>query len=490
MKKICIALLVLFCITLPLTAQKRGGDNEFGEVKTVDARQNVTLSGKQWAVFIAIDDYKEWSPLLYPVKDAKEIRDILLKYYYFNETEIRELYNKDATVEAIRRLLIELQEKTGPNDSVFVFHAGHGINESKTKTPAWIPYDGGKDVIKQANWLPHLQVRDMLDSLKAKHVFLISDSCYSGDFLDAKRGTSEIIINYPVAYNNVSRQAMSSGASEEVNDLSEFAARLKSTLLRTEKAYITPDFLLSQIIETKTTISLNTIPILAVIPRSSHQLGGSFLFFRKDPKEFPPPLPQQNSQSQQTPIITLEQSSTHESGSVNISGKKTDPAGQTYKIGDTGPAGGIIFYDKGYTGDGWRYLEAAPAGSEFSAEWDAYRQNLVDTMTSVGFGKQNTKLIVERLKTLKQTNKAAQICATLEINGYKDWFLPSRDELDLMHKYLNQKELGSFINSIYWSSSQANTNSAYCQYFNGNQYTQQYNYDKNLPFRVRAVRTF
>ena len=32
-----------------------------------------------------------------------------------------------------------------------------------------------------------------------------------------------------------------------------------------------------------------------------------------------------------------------------------------YSIGDIGPAGGYIFYDKGYYSDGWRYLEAAPA---------------------------------------------------------------------------------------------------------------------------------
>ncbi|MCL2243563.1 MAG: penicillin-binding protein activator LpoB [Treponema sp.] len=35
----------------------------------------------------------------------------------------------------------------------------------------------------------------------------------------------------------------------------------------------------------------------------------------------------------------------------------------TYKIGDTGLAGGIVFYDKGGYSDGWRYLEAAPASS-------------------------------------------------------------------------------------------------------------------------------
>lgn len=42
-----------------------------------------------------------------------------------------------------------------------------------------------------------------------------------------------------------------------------------------------------------------------------------------------------------------------------------NPAGDkkttAYAIGDTGPAGGIVFYDKGEVTDGWRYLEAAPA---------------------------------------------------------------------------------------------------------------------------------
>lgn len=31
-----------------------------------------------------------------------------------------------------------------------------------------------------------------------------------------------------------------------------------------------------------------------------------------------------------------------------------------YEIGDTGPADGLVFYDKGYYSDGWRFLEAAP----------------------------------------------------------------------------------------------------------------------------------
>jgi hypothetical protein len=164
------------------------------------------------------------------------------------------------------------------------------------------------------------------------------------------------------------------------------------------------------------------------------------------------------------------------------------PAGQTYKVGDTGPAGGIVFFDRGFTGDGWRYLEAAPAGAEFTAEWGAYERDVANTMTAVGFGKQNTKIIVDRLRALGETNKAAQICAALDINGYKDWFLPSWDELNLMYTNLKQKGLGGFSNDFYWSSSQTYLNfGSWVQGFSdGNKYA----CAKSNAYSVRAVRAF
>jgi len=297
MKKTLVFFMTLLFIVLPLSAQRRGGDNETGAVEIADG-QRVATQGKQWAIFIAIDDYKEWGPLLNPVNDAKELKEILVNNYVVNE--VRELYNKDASLIGIRQLLIDLQDKTGPDDSVFIFHAGHGVKEEKTKTSAWIPYDGGEDQLAQINWLSHLQVRSMLGSVKARHVFLITDSCFSGDFLSPSRGASSNVINYPAAYDKVSRQAMSSGASEEVDDVSEFASRLKNTLLRTEIPYITPDYLLYHIKEAKTTTPLGTIPILATIPGTGHQIGGSFLFFRKNPKQ---DLPEPNAQDDKnTPV--------------------------------------------------------------------------------------------------------------------------------------------------------------------------------------------
>jgi len=182
---------------------------------------------------------------------------------------------------------------------------------------------------------------------------------------------------------------------------------------------------------------------------------------------------------------------TNSTGTGGNTGSNTPPpppAVQVYKIGDTGPAGGIIFYDKGFTGDGWRYLEAAPAGAKFTAEWGAYKNDVPGTMTSAGFGRRNTQIIADRLRALRESNKAAQICAALDINGYKDWFLPSRDELDLMYKNLKQKGLGGFSDGWYWSSSQLSGNrDAWGQRFSDGS---QSSYNKDITLSVRAVRAF
>jgi hypothetical protein len=160
---------------------------------------------------------------------------------------------------------------------------------------------------------------------------------------------------------------------------------------------------------------------------------------------------------------------------------------EVYKIGGRGPAGGIVFYDKGVFSNGWRYLEAASAETEFAnVEWGAYNRRVSGTSEAVGSGKRNTQLIVERLKQLGEGGKAAQLCAGLEINGYKDWFLPSKDELNLMYQNLHKKGLGGF-SGYYWSSSQYNTYSSWSQYFsNGHQFI----YSKYDTGSVRAARAF
>jgi hypothetical protein len=156
-----------------------------------------------------------------------------------------------------------------------------------------------------------------------------------------------------------------------------------------------------------------------------------------------------------------------------------------YKIGDIGPAGGWIFYDKGsYTG-GWRYLEAAPRDAG-EALWGPGGEDINGTGTAVGSGKRNTQLLLEVLRQAGAAGMAAHLCTAFEAGGFKDWFLPSKDELDLMYKNLKSKGLGNFQIKTYLSSSEYGAGHAWCQYFDdGRQFLSYSNRDY-----VRAVRAF
>ncbi|MCL2179619.1 MAG: fibronectin type III domain-containing protein [Treponema sp.] len=172
-----------------------------------------------------------------------------------------------------------------------------------------------------------------------------------------------------------------------------------------------------------------------------------------------------------------------------------------YVIGDTGPAGGLIFYDKGVYTNGWRFMEAAP-NDIGPAPWGANGTEVSGTSTAIGGGRGNTQSIVPVL-TRAREDGAALLCSSLNISGFTDWFLPSKDELNLMYTNLAVRGLGRFSNSCYWTSSEgsgrafslstsSSESNAWMQYFNnGSQYQDRHNGSgKNNAYQIRAARQF
>jgi hypothetical protein len=81
---------------------------------------------------------------------------------------------------------------------------------------------------------------------------------------------------------------------------------------------------------------------------------------------------------------------------------------------------------------------------------------------------------------------AARICGDLVLNGYSDWYLPSRDELSML--YSNKAFIGGFAAAYYWSSSEFNNDFAWVQIFASGY--QDSLYSKDYANYVRAVRAF
>jgi len=145
-------------------------------------------------------------------------------------------------------------------------------------------------------------------------------------------------------------------------------------------------------------------------------------------------------------------------------------------------AGGIVFY---VNSTGQHGLVCAPS-DQGSALWGCSGTNISGTSTDFGTGMANTLAIVNGCS---QRPIAASVCNDLVLNGYDDWYLPSRDELSLMYQNLRAQNLGNFSNTWYWSSSQFGLFSAWLVVF-GNGVVDN-NGDKNYNyFQVRAVRAF
>jgi len=152
-------------------------------------------------------------------------------------------------------------------------------------------------------------------------------------------------------------------------------------------------------------------------------------------------------------------------------------------IGDTGPGGGLIFYDKGYYSDGWRYLEASPTDLAPSA-WGCRDISIPGTSYNVGTGEANTNLIIAYCSTI---DIAARKCNDYSNNGYNDWFLPSAYELFYMWQNLDLQSLGGFSDGPYWSSTQFIESQAWSvDFFHGDQH----DLDKSNFYYVRPIRKF
>ena len=160
-----------------------------------------------------------------------------------------------------------------------------------------------------------------------------------------------------------------------------------------------------------------------------------------------------------------------------------------YKVGDTGPAKGLVFFDKGDSLDGWRYLEVAPAKTEVSLQWGDVDSIVGDTSSALGQGKNNTSLIVTSQTDIGHKIYAAKYCEDLSLTGYDDWFLPSQDELDLLYWQLANQERGEFktLGFGYWSSSEYDETQAWGQGFTSGV---QGKIEKTDFFLVRAIRSF
>jgi hypothetical protein len=154
--------------------------------------------------------------------------------------------------------------------------------------------------------------------------------------------------------------------------------------------------------------------------------------------------------------------------------------------------GGKIAYilqegDPGYDANVYHGLVVTLYNQSDAAEWGCFGIEITGADgTAIGTGNQNTADILAGCST---PGIAAKICSDLVVDGYSDWYLPSKDELNKF--YLNKNAIGGITNISYWSSSEVSSNQAIRQYFgyDGGSGVQ-YSTNKSSSPAVRCIRAF
>ncbi|MFZ4414739.1 MAG: T9SS type A sorting domain-containing protein, partial [Bacteroidales bacterium] len=164
---------------------------------------------------------------------------------------------------------------------------------------------------------------------------------------------------------------------------------------------------------------------------------------------------------------------------------------QSYQIGKPGPAGGIVFYAQSTINNQWKYLEMAlNKPNTYTVGWACYCVNFPNLQSSIGTGQSNCNIVLSN----PCVGNVFSLCNDLIYGGYDDWFLPSKDELQVMRDNLYNKGLGDFVkNDFYWSSTSADCTG--CGIDGG---AMVLNFDKNLMYceyrlqtgQYRAIRAF
>jgi len=243
--------------------------------------------GDYYAVIIGNNNYSNYPDLKTATADAEETAKILQNEYGFKTLLLRNAtrYKILSTFNRIRR---ELKE----NDNLLIYYAGHGEIDKTDQSGYWLPVDAKPGNSK--NWISNSAISDILGAIKAKHVMVVVDSCYSGTLSTTSIPRSSAGFSpknhkewVEVMATTPARMALTSGGVQPVIDSgggkhSVFAKAFLEALSNNKgilEGYSLYTDVLSKMRVVTDKLNIDQIPDYAPIQHAGHE-AGEFFFQR------------------------------------------------------------------------------------------------------------------------------------------------------------------------------------------------------------------
>ncbi len=195
--------------------------NKGGSAKA-ETEDTVNIKGKNYFLGIGINEYQKFTKLFNARKDVEDVRALLCNSFNFEEKNSEIVADEYATRRNIIKKINELRSKITPDDSVLIYYSGHGFLDGKLGF--WIPADAEQG--EMADYISNADVREIIKEIPAKHILLISDSCFAASLL-VRNATREISGAFDNWEKNKSRWVFISGkgvvSDGEKNTNSPFA---------------------------------------------------------------------------------------------------------------------------------------------------------------------------------------------------------------------------------------------------------------------------
>ena len=156
-----------------VTAKKQLGKS-VRESYTAAIRTSTNLNlGKYYALIIGNNRYAYYPDLVTPKNDVTETEEILREKFGFDTILLL-----NATRYDILSALNTLRTKLTKGDNLLIYYAGHGELDDVNSRGYWLPVDAEPG--STANWISNVSISDILNTIPAKHVLVVADSCYAG----------------------------------------------------------------------------------------------------------------------------------------------------------------------------------------------------------------------------------------------------------------------------------------------------------------------